>query len=126
MIKVSSAGQAGERGGGTGDLYIRVKIKPHHLFKRAGDDLILRKDLDIVRVLAGEKIEVPTLSGGKVMMEIPVGFNLREPLRISGEGMPKFGNGPFDLAQGKRGDLYVEFDIKIPKVDAKIKKALGE
>jgi len=117
LIKVAGAGQAGERGAGVGDLYIRIKIKPHHAFKRVGDDLVVKKDLDILAVLTGKKIEIPTLSGGKLQVEIPVGFNLRDKLRISGEGMPRFGSHG-------RGDLYVDFDIKIPKIDSRTKKAL--
>ncbi len=117
LIKVSGGGQAGERGAGSGDLYVRIKIKPHHTFKRTGDDLVIKNNLDILKVLAGHRVEVPTLSGGKLQVEIPVGFNLRERLRISGEGMPRFGSYG-------RGDLYVEFDVKVPKVDSKIKKAL--
>lgn len=108
LIKIVGAGQAGERGAGAGDLYVRVKIKPHPIFKRAGDNLILRRDLDILSVLDGKKVEVPMLSGGKIMVEIPVGFNLRDQLRIPCEGMPRFGSS-------HRGDLYVEFDIKVPK-----------
>ncbi|MBI3046476.1 MAG: DnaJ domain-containing protein [Candidatus Harrisonbacteria bacterium] len=119
LIKVAGAGQAGEQGAGAGDLYVRIKIKPHHTFKRVGDDLLARKDLDILSVLAGRKIEIPTLSGGKVMVEIPIGFNLRERLRIAGEGMPKFGGYG-------RGDLYVEFDVKVPKIDQKLKKFFEE
>lgn len=119
LIKVVGAGQAGERGAEAGDLYVRIRIKPHYAFKRVGDDLLVTKDLDILGVLAGKKIEAPTLSGGKISVEIPAGFNLREKLRIPNEGMPKLGN------RG-RGDLYVEFDVKVPKVDSRIKKILGE
>ncbi|MBI4992141.1 MAG: J domain-containing protein [Candidatus Harrisonbacteria bacterium] len=117
LIKVVGAGQAGERGAGVGDLYVRIKVKPHHTFKRIGNDMVVKKDLDILAVLVGKKIEIPTLSGGKLQVEIPVGFNLREKLRISGEGMPRFGSHG-------RGDLYVDFDIKIPKIDSQIRKAL--
>ncbi len=123
LIKIVGGGQAGERGAGQGDLYLRVRIASHPTFKRMGDDLILRKDLDILKVLAGKKIEVPTLSGGKLNLEIPTGFNLRERLRISGEGMPRFGNSP---TGGVRGDLYIEFDVKVPKIDPRMKKALEE
>lgn len=119
VIKVGGSGQAGERGSGAGDLYVRVRVKQHHLFKRVGDDLVLRKDLNILKVLSGEKIEVPTISGYKMNVEIPAGFNLRERMKISGEGMPHLGH------YGK-GDLYIEFDSKVPKVDPKIKKTLGE
>ena len=126
LIKRAGAGQAGERGAGAGDLYLRVKIKPHHLFKRIGDDLAVKKDLDILKVLAGRKIEIPTLTGGKVMVEIPAGFNLRERLRIPGEGMPKFAMPAGRQGGGTRGDLYVEFDVKVPKIDSKIKKSLED
>lgn len=119
LIKVSGAGQAGERGAGAGDLYIRVRIKPHPVFKRAGNDLAVKEQVDILRVLKGEKIEVPTLQGGKIMVEIPAGFNLNERLRIPGEGMPKFGSFG-------RGDLYVEFGVKVPKISSKLKKALED
>lgn len=119
LIKVVGGGQAGERGAGSGDLYVRIKIKPHHTFKRIGDDLVIRKDLDILKVFAGNRVEVPALSGGKLQVEIPVGFNLRERLRINNEGMPKFGGYG-------RGDLYVEFDVKVPKIDPKMKKFFEE
>ncbi len=119
VIKVVGAGQAGEHGAGAGDFYVRIKVRPHSVFKRIGDDLSLKKDLNILTVLAGKKIEVPTLSGGKVNIGIPAGFNLKEPLRISGEGMPRFGSHG-------RGDLYVEFDIKMPEASSKLKKALEE
>lgn len=115
LIKVSGAGQAGEQGAGTGDLYIRVRVKPHLVFKRIGDNLAVRKDLDVLAVLAGKKVEVPTLSGGKINVEIPAGFNLKDPLRIPGEGMTKLGSSG-------RGDLYLEFDVKVPKLDSKLKK----
>lgn len=119
LIKVVGRGQAGERGAGAGDLYVRVQVSKHHTFQRVGNELIIQKDLDILKVLAGEKVEVSTIQGGKLHVEIPVGFNLRERLRIPGEGMPKFNSYG-------RGDLYVEFNVKVPKVDPKIKKVLGE
>ena len=119
LIKITGGGQAGERGAGAGDLYVRIKVKPHHTFKRIGDDLIIRRDLDLVGVLIGKKVEVPTIAGGKILVEIPSGFNLRERLRISGEGMPKLGGF-------RRGDLYIEFDAVVPKADAKFKKFFEE
>ena len=77
-------------------------------------------DLKLIDILLGKKIEVPTISGGKVAVEIPANFNLRDNLRISGEGMPRFG------AYG-RGDLLVNFIVKAPKrPSAKAKKLLEE
>lgn len=115
IIKIAGAGQAGERGGGVGDLYVRIKIKSHSVFKRDNDDLIVRQNLDLLKVLRDKEVTVPTISGESLTVKIPVGFNLRERLKIPSEGMPRFGSNPFDLVRGRRGDLYVEFDIKMPK-----------
>ncbi|NCN53050.1 DnaJ domain-containing protein [Candidatus Wolfebacteria bacterium] len=119
LIKVVGAGQAGERGAGAGDLYIRVQVRPHKIFKRFDNDLLIKQDLNVLELLAGKKIELPTIEGGKIKVEIPVGFNLKERLRIAGEGMPKFGGYG-------RGDLYIEFDIKNPKVSKKLKDFLED
>ncbi|MDP3999141.1 MAG: DnaJ C-terminal domain-containing protein [bacterium] len=120
LIKVTGAGQAGERGAGAGDLYARIKIKPHHDFQRVNNDLIVKKSLSLTDILLGKKVEIPTVAGGKINAEIPEDFNLRERLRIPGEGMPRFGSFG-------RGDLYVEFQIRTPKkIDPKIKKFLEE
>jgi len=117
VIKISGAGQSGERGAEAGDLYVHVRIGAHRVFKRSGDNLIIKRELDMLKVLKGEKVEIPTLSGHKVEVEIPVGFNLRDPLRIPNEGMPKFGS------RG-HGDLFAEFDIKVPKAGRKLKDFL--
>ena len=71
-------------------------------------------------LLLGKKIEVSTISGGKMDFEIPANFNLKEDLRIGGEGMPHFGSFG-------RGDLLVNFIVKAPrKLDSKAKKLLEE
>lgn len=122
LIKIKNMGEAGERGTAAGDLYIRVRVKPHHLFARQGENLVVIQDLNIVHLLLGRKIEVPTISGGKVSVEIPAGFNLKDNLRVPGEGMPRFGS-----AFGGRGDLFVNFIVKAPKkMSARAKKLLEE
>lgn len=120
IIKVAHMGEAGERGSQEGDLYVRVKIKAHRTFERHGDDLVVRHELNLVDLLIGKKIDISTVSGGKVSVEVPAHFNLREPLRIPGEGMPRFGSFG-------RGDLLVDFSIKAPKkFSGKAKKLLEE
>lgn len=120
IIKLAGAGEAGERGAEAGDLYIHIKVKQHPLFERQGDDLLVNREVNILDALLGKKIEINSISGNKITIEIPPNYNLKEKLRIPGEGMPKFG--------GKgRGDLYVVFDIKTPgKLSAKAKKLLDE
>jgi len=120
LIRVKGAGEAGERGTTVGDLYVKVKVRPHHSFERRGDDLIVKKELRVIDLLLGKKIEVPTIGGGKISVEIPAGFNLKDNLRIPAEGMPRFG------AYG-RGDLLVNFILKAPKkLSARTKKILEE
>lgn len=120
IIKIKGAGEAGERGTAAGDLYVRILIKPHHTFRREGDDLIVLKEMNVLDLLLGKKIEIPTISGGKIHVEVPAGFNLKDNLRIPGEGMPRFGSFG-------RGDLLVNFIVKAPKKPSgKLKKLLEE
>lgn len=118
LIKIKGMGEAGERGAGAGDLYVKIKIKPHKIFERRGDDLIVKKELNILDLLLGKKIEIPTIKGEKIEVEIPAHFNLKDYLRIPNEGMPRINS------YGK-GDLLVDFIIKAPKkLNPKIKKIL--
>lgn len=120
LIKIKGAGEAGERGTGSGDLYVRIKVKPHAVFERHGADLLVKKELKIFNLLLGKKLEIPTISGGKIYAEIPAHFNLKENLRVAGEGMPRFGSYG-------RGDLLLNFVIKAPKkLGDKAKKILEE
>ncbi|MFQ5753634.1 MAG: DnaJ C-terminal domain-containing protein, partial [bacterium] len=121
LIKITGVGQAGEKGAAPGDLYVRVRIKPHPIFERRGADLIVNRELKVLNLLLGKKLEVPTISGGKIHIEIPAHFNLKENLRIPGEGMPRFGS----TSLANRGDLLVNFVIKAPKkASGKMKKVL--
>jgi molecular chaperone DnaJ len=114
VIKISGMGEA-LADASAGDLYIRVRIKPHPVFERTGNNLIMRKTINFKDVLLNKKIEITTLSGRKIEVAIPAGFNLREDLRVPKEGV----NG--------QGDLYIRFDIQAPKkVSPKFKKSLEE
>ncbi len=120
LIKINAAGEAGERGAAAGDLYIRIRVQPHSTFERHGRDLLVHRELKIVDLLLGKKLEVPTVSGGKISVEIPANFNLKDHLRIPSEGMPQFGSR-------SRGDLLVSFIIKAPKQPgSRAKKLLEE
>ncbi len=125
LIKIKGMGEAGERGATAGDLYVRVRIVKHPTFDRRGNDLIVRHELNVLDLLAGKKIAVPTIEGKKIEAEIPAGFNLKDVLRIPREGMPRFGAG-HSMFAASRGDLLVDFIIKAPKPNSKIKKALEE
>lgn len=120
IIKIKSAGEAGELAAGEGDLYVAVKIKPHPVFERQADDLIILKEIKLIDLLLERKIEIPTISGNRLNLEIPADWDLGQPLRLSGEGMPHFG-------QSGRGNLIVKLKIKTPKkLTAKAKKNLED
>lgn len=125
IIKINGAGEAGERGAGDGDLFVTVMVKPHNLFFRDGDNLIVQKEInvaDLISELVGDedKIEVPSIAGKKISVKIPKDFDLTQMIRISGEGMPHFNR------IGK-GDLFVKFKIKSPKkISLKSKKLLED
>ena len=108
IIQIAGAGEAGERGASAGDLYVRIKVKPHADFMRRGDDLVVKKEVKVVDLLLGHKIEIPTIDGAKKEIELPAGFSLKEEFRVPHEGMPHFGSR-------NRGDLLVDFIVKVPK-----------
>ena len=120
IIKVKGAGEAGERAVEAGDLYVRVKVKPHPAFDRQRDDLIIEKPVSLFALLLGKKVEVPTLSGGRLYLEVPADWDLKQPLRISGEGMPR-------SSGAGRGNLIVKLEVKTPKkLSSKAKKLLED
>ncbi|MEX1014693.1 MAG: molecular chaperone DnaJ [Candidatus Paceibacterota bacterium] len=124
VIKIKGEGEAGERGGTSGDLYIIVRVKPHETFKREGQNLFLNKDIEITDALLGKEINIKGISGKEFNVKIPEGFNLNERLKIEGKGMPKFNLGKTSVL---RGNLYILFNLKTPsKISKKAKKILEE
>lgn len=119
VITVKGMGEAGERGSQPGDLYVVIKIKSHPVFQRFGADLLIKHSISLTEALLGKKMKIKALDGRMLEFEVPVGFNLKDRFRISGEGMPRLDNG--------RGDLYVEFNLNLPKhLSSKAKKLLEE
>jgi len=119
VIKVEQKGEAGKRGGKPGDLYVRVFVKKHPIFERKGDDLYVSVPISFSQVTLGDEIEVSTLEGAKLLLNVPAGTESGKILRISGKGIPHFSG------YGK-GDLYVELIVKTPKRLTKKQKELLE
>ena len=120
IIKVTGAGESGERGALAGDLYIKINIKPHPVFSVRSSDLFVEVGVSLVDLLLDKKIKIKGLSGKNIEIEIPAGANISEEFRVPGEGMPVF-------ASGGRGDLYISFNVKLPKkLSAKARKAIEE
>lgn len=123
VIKVQGMGEAGEEGGGSGDLYIVVRVKPHAVFERRKQDLYMVRDVRVTDALLGKKIELHDVGGEKFSVVVPAGFNLKDKLKIPGRGMPRLGG----LISSGRGDLYITLNIGVPKsLSHKAKKLLED
>ena len=119
IIKFKHKGEAGKKGGEAGDLYVRVSIKSHPIFKRKGDDLYFSIPINFSQAVLGDSIEIPTLEGKKILLKIPAGTESGKIFRISKKGIPHFsGYG--------RGDLYIKLTVKTPKKLSQKQKELLE
>ncbi|HEX9637453.1 MAG TPA: molecular chaperone DnaJ [Acidobacteriota bacterium] len=105
-LRLRGEGEAGPRGGPSGDLYVVIYVKEHPIFKREGDDLYTEITLSIPRVVLGGEIEVPTLEGKKTI-SVPSGLQSGETLRLKQQGVTH-------LDQPGRGDLYVRIQVHTP------------
>ncbi|AZR73174.1 molecular chaperone DnaJ [Anoxybacter fermentans] len=116
-LRLSGEGEAGERGGPPGDLYVRIQVKPHKIFKRRGNDIICEIPISIVQAALGDEIEVPTLNG-RAKFTIPAGTQPGTSFRLRGKGIPHLnGYG--------RGDQYVKVKVVVPtKLNNKQKELL--
>ena len=112
-VRVKGEGENG------GDLYLKVKLRPHPLFERKGDDLYLDLPLTFAEAALGTEVSVPTLTGGRVKVKVPPGTQGGQLLRLSGLGMPR-------LKGGGRGDLYLRVRIAVPKSLSKEERRLIE
>ena len=117
--KIRLTGQGEEGPAGRGNLYIKMKIRPHPIFERSDDDLKMEAAVDYITAALGGEITVPTLSG-RVTMKIPAGTSGGRTFRLPGQGMPK-------MKDSGRGNLYVKAQIEIPQhISAKEREMLEE
>ncbi|WP_110206904.1 molecular chaperone DnaJ [Nocardioides daejeonensis] len=107
-IRLRGKGGAGENGGPAGDLYVTVKVTPHRLFARKGDNLTLDVPVGFDELALGADIKVPTLGGAPVTLKIPAGTPDGRTFRVRGKG-PK-------RADGTHGDLLVAVKVQVPAV----------
>jgi curved DNA-binding protein len=97
-------------GGGAGDLYLEVKIKPHPLYRREGDDLYVDVPITFAEAALGAEIEVPTLSG-RARIRVPAGSQTGRLMRLKGKGMPRLKSPKGEEA----GDLFTKLVVVVPK-----------
>jgi molecular chaperone DnaJ len=105
-LRSVGSGEAGLRGGPSGDLYVVLHVKSHEIFHREGDDLICEVPIQFVQATLGAEIEVPTLMG-KAQIRIPAGTQPNTVFRLKGKGVKSLqGHG--------HGDLHVRVTVEVP------------
>ncbi|MDZ4094057.1 MAG: molecular chaperone DnaJ [Paracoccaceae bacterium] len=106
-IRLASEGEAGLRGGPTGDLYIFIEVKDHAIFQRDGIHLFCRVPVTMTTAAMGGEVEVPTIDGGKSRVKVPAGSQTGKQMRLRAKGMPA-------LRGGGAGDMLIELAVETP------------
>jgi molecular chaperone DnaJ len=106
--RVRIAGKGGEGyGGARGDLYLIITVKPHSLFQRQGDDLLVNADVPLTAAVLGGEVKIATLTGKKLELKIPPETQNGKVFRLAGQGMPLLG-------KNSRGDLKARVNVVLP------------
>ena len=106
-IRLSGKGEAGLKGGSSGDLYLFISIDNHNIFKRSEENLYYELPISFSDAALGTTVEVPSIDGGKSKIKIPSGTQHGKQFRLRGKGMPYMRGNDF-------GDLYVQVNTEVP------------
>jgi len=108
VVRLGGQGHPGANGGSAGDLLVRIRVAPHPWFRREGNNLLLDLPVTITEATLGAKVEVPTLSEGRVVVTIPPGTSSGSKLRLRGKGV-------LDRNTKEHGDQFVSIKIVVPR-----------
>lgn len=107
-LRLAGKGEAGPYGGPPGDLYLRVEVLEHPVFRREGRDLTVDREISFAEAALGTEIMVPTVDGRTLNVKVPAGTQPGSKIRVKGHGLPGLhGQGP--------GDLYVRVNVRVPR-----------
>ena len=106
-IRLAGEGEAGLRGGPTGDLYIFIEVRDHAIFQRDSVHLFCRVPISLTSAALGGEVEVPTIDGGKARVKVPAGSQTGKQMRLRAKGMPA-------LRGGGTGDMVIELAVETP------------
>ncbi len=109
-VRVAGKGGPGIGGGPEGDLYLLIKISPHHFLRREGDNLFMDLPITVGEAVAGGNVAIPTIEG-PINLKIPPKSQGGQVLRLKGKGAP-------NIKTKKKGDLLVRLHVKVPQTDA--------
>ena len=119
-IRLAGEGEAGMRGGPSGDLYIFIEVADHALFQREGTNVFCRVPVSMAKAALGGSIEVPTIDGGRGRVQIPAGSQSGRQMRLRSKRRPA-------LRGGSAGDMFIELAVETPvNLTARQKELLTE
>ena len=118
VVRVRNEGEPGTTGTTRGDLHVYIRVKPHPLLTRRGDDLLCQTPISFSQAALGGKMEVPTL-GGTEEIEVPAGTQSGDVVRLKGLGLPS-------ARTGRKGDQYIQLNIEVPRKLSKRQRELLE
>ena len=107
-IRLAGEGEAGLRGGPSGDLYIFLSVRPHAFYQRDGADLYCRVPISMVQATLGGEFGVHTLDGSESKVRVPEGTQSGKQFKVKGKGMPV-------LRSREVGDLYIQAVVETPQ-----------
>ena len=105
-IRLKGKGAPGEQGGPAGDLFVTVKVTPHRVFGRKGDNLTLDVPVAFDEAALGAEVKIPTLGGAPVTLKLPPGTPNGRTFRVRGKGATK--------RDGSKGDLLATVQVQVP------------
>ncbi len=118
-LRVAGGGQEGRQGGRSGDLYVSLRVKPHPIFERRGQDLVCAMTVSMSQAALGADVEIPTVDGDGERFHLEPGTQSGMVLRLRGRGIPHIG-------RRGRGDMFVTVRVDIPASLSKEERALLE
>ena len=116
-LRIAGKGNAGERGGPPGDLYVMIHVREHEFFKRGGNNLFCDVPVRFAQVVFGDEIELMTVEGGTVRLKMPAGTQSGTVFRLKNKGMP-------DLRGYGRGNMLAKVQVITPSKLSKRQKEL--
>jgi DnaJ-class molecular chaperone len=117
-VRVSGEGSRGSGGAASGDLYLRIRLRPHPAYQASGRDLTTHVSVPVSTAVLGGEVTVVTLGGKTVRLKVPETTQAGQKLRLKGLGLPALGEG------GTAGDLFVVIDVALPRrLDEATRKA---
>jgi curved DNA-binding protein len=108
-VRVTGEGERGSGSGARGDLYLRVKLRPHPRFERKGRDLFTKVSVPVTTAVLGGEVDVATLAGKTLRLKVPASTQNGQMFRLRTHGLPTTSK------DGPPGDLYATVDVAVPK-----------